>query len=58
MAKFKLEIKMDNAAFGDSPELELSRILSELSFDVAEDQREEYNIRDENGNTVGKATWS
>jgi hypothetical protein len=58
MAKFKLEIKMDNAAFGDSPELELSRILSELSFDVAEDQREEYNIRDENGNTVGKAIWS
>jgi hypothetical protein len=58
MAKFKLEIKMDNAAFGDSPELELSRILSELSLDVAEDQREEYNIRDENGNTVGKAIWS
>jgi hypothetical protein len=58
MAKFKLEIKMDNAAFGDSPELELSRILSELSFDVAEDQREEYNISDENGNTVGKAIWS
>lgn len=58
MAKFKVEIKTDNAAFGDSPELELSRILSELSFDVAEDQREEYNIRDENGNTVGKAIWS
>jgi hypothetical protein len=58
MAKFKVEIKMDNAAFGDSPELELSRILSELSFDVAEDQREEYNISDENGNTVGKAIWS
>jgi hypothetical protein len=58
MAKFKVEINTDNAAFGDNPELELSRILSELSFDVAEDQREEYNIRDENGNTVGKAIWS
>jgi len=58
MAKFKVEINTDNAAFGDNPEIELSRILSELSFDVAEDQREEYNIRDENGNTVGKAIWS
>jgi hypothetical protein len=58
MAKFKVEINTDNAAFGVNPELELSRILSELSFDVAEDQREEYNIRDENGNTVGKAIWS
>lgn len=58
MAKFKLEINTDNAAFGDSPELELSRILEELSNEVAEDQRDEYIIRDENGNTVGKATWS
>jgi hypothetical protein len=58
MAKFKVEIKTDNAAFGDSPELELSRILSELSFDVAEDQQDEYIILDVNGNTVGKATWS
>lgn len=58
MAKFKVEIKTDNAAFGDSPELELSRILSELSFEVAENQLDEYIIHDENGNTVGKAIWS
>ena len=58
MARFQLEINTDNAAFGDSPEFELSRILSELSDEVAEDQRDEYIIRDENGNTVGKATWS
>ena len=58
MARFQLEINTDNAAFGDSPELELSRILEELSNEVAEDQRDEYIIRDENGNTVGKATWS
>lgn len=58
MAKFKLEIDTDNAAFGDAPEFELSRILSELSDDVADDQRETYTIRDENGNTVGQATWS
>jgi hypothetical protein len=58
MAKFKLEIKMDNAAFGDSPELELSRILELLAEDVADGVCETYSIRDVNGNTVGKATWS
>jgi len=57
MATFKLEINTDNDAFGDSPELELSRLLDELAEEVAEDQREEYIIRDDNGNTVGKATW-
>ena len=58
MATFKVEINTDNAAFGDSPELELSRILSELSFDVAENPLEVITLKDENGNTVGKATWS
>jgi len=58
MAKFKLEIKMDNSVFEDTPELELSRILSQLSFDVADFPTEKYIIRDENGNPVGKATWS
>jgi hypothetical protein len=58
MATFKLEIQTDNAVFGDSPEMELSRILDELAEEVAEDQRETYIIRDETGNTVGKATWS
>jgi len=55
MATFRLEIKTDNAAFGDSPELELSRILEGLSEEVLS-ASEEILIKDINGNTVGKAT--
>lgn len=58
MAMFKLEIKTVNAAFGDSPELEISRILSELSELITQVQQEKYTLVDYNGNTVGKATWS
>jgi hypothetical protein len=58
MAKFKVEIKTDNAAFGDNPEIELSRILELLAEEVADGACETYSIRDVNGNTVGKATWS
>jgi hypothetical protein len=58
MATFRLEIKTDNSVFGNKPELELSRILDELADEVAEDPRESFSIRDENGNTVGKATWN
>ena len=58
MAMFKLEIKTVNAAFGDNPELEISRILSELSELIIEVQQEKYTLVDYNGNTVGKATWS
>lgn len=58
MATFKLEIKTVNAAFGDNPELEISRILSELSELITQVQQEKYTLVDYNGNTVGKATWS
>lgn len=58
MAKFRVEINTDNAAFGDNPELELSRILGELADTVAENPLEVISLRDVNGNTVGKATWS
>lgn len=58
MATFRVSIDTDNAAFGDAPELELSRILSELASDVAENPLEVITLKDENGNTVGKATWS
>jgi hypothetical protein len=57
MAKFKLEIETKNAAFGDNPELELSRLLAELAEDVEQRQLETYTLVDYNGNTVGKATW-
>lgn len=59
MARFKVEINMDNAAFEDSP-YELADILQGLS----EVLRDTYpfvwtgNLRDSNGNTVGKATAS
>ena len=55
MATFRLEIKTDGAAFGDSPELELSRILEGLSEEVLS-ASEEILIKDVNGNTIGKAT--
>lgn len=58
MAKFKLEINTDNAAFGDNPEIELSRLLSELAEDVEQRKLKSYTLVDYNGNTVGKATWS
>ncbi|NCZ96651.1 hypothetical protein EBZ02_05765 [bacterium] len=53
--KFKLEIRTNTEAFGDRPELELSRIFSWLSKRILNDP-EEITIVDINGNTVGKAT--
>ena len=55
--KAKLEIKMDNAAFNDSQEL--SRILRNAADVVGDywDRRINFNfinLRDINGNTVGK----
>lgn len=58
MARFQLEINMDNAAFGDSPELELSRLLHELAEYATQGARKSYTFVDYNGNTIGKATWS
>ena len=57
MAKFKLEIDTGGSAFGDNPELELSRLLAELAEDVEQRQLESYTLVDFNGNTVGKAVW-
>ena len=57
MAKFKVEINMDNAAFVDYP-FELADMLQGLS----EVQRDVYpfvwtgNLLDSNGNKVGKVT--
>lgn len=54
--KIQIEITMDNAAFGDQPEDELSRILANMA------ERYRFNnvyafdkIYDINGNVVGKA---
>ena len=56
--KLKLEISMDNAAFEDSGEL--ARILTELAKKLAcwdnSPKSMAVDIRDVNGNTVGKAT--
>ena len=56
--KFKLEIKMDNAAFENAP-TELVRILTELSTKIdmfSGIHRGWYcNLIDINGNTVGRA---
>lgn len=59
--KFKLEINMDNAAFGESDGLsneELRRIISRHINQLCcvERLRDEVTIRDSNGNTVGTAT--
>ncbi len=58
--KFKLEIKMDNAAFeGENALVELARILTELSTEIdmfSGIHRGWYcNLVDVNGNTVGRA---
>ena len=50
-----LTIRMDNAAFADSPGLELARILRDLA-DKAErgiSDGDEYRAMDYNGNRVG-----
>lgn len=62
MATFRVEITTDNEAFEDHPERELSRILGELSEDVAKyfDRAivAAFVLKDINGNTVGKAHYS
>lgn len=54
MAKFTLEIEIDNDAFGDEPEHEIARILKEFAtaihtYGIAS----KHSLRDLNGNTVG-----
>jgi hypothetical protein len=50
-----IRIEMDNAAFEDTPMLELGRILRELARSVETLGRDtETRLRDVNGNTVGE----
>ena len=51
--KFILEINCDNVAFERSPEVEVSYILDNISKRV-EDGEVEGNVKDTNGDTVGK----
>jgi hypothetical protein len=51
--KFTCEIDMDNAAFEDAPDAELSSLLKVVSYSVNQGHRDG-EIRDKNGNTVGK----
>ena len=51
--KFTMEVNMDNAAFEDSPENELARILSVAAEQVKASYRSR-TCQDINGNTVGQ----
>lgn len=53
MAKFKLEFNTDNVAF-DELEFEVARILQTILSDCGHYNLQDKNIRDINGNTVGK----
>lgn len=54
---FKLQIGTDNAAFGESPELELARILRHVATALERGRPDPGMIRDHNGNTVGHWVW-
>ena len=51
--EFNLRFSMDNAAFSDYPEGEISSILRKVIKQV-NDGNEDGQIRDTNGNPVGK----
>lgn len=56
----QVTIEMDNAAFDDAPEYEVSRILRELSRSI-EIQGFDHcpnNLKDINGNTVGAFSYN
>lgn len=50
--KVTITIDCDNAAFGDTPEFEIGRILRELATKFLNGRPPQF-IRDSNGNTVG-----
>lgn len=50
---FKLEINCDNAAFGDTPGIEVAALLRDIA-DAVEENPETRSIFDTNGNTVGQ----
>ena len=51
--EFKLNINMDNAAFGEFPEYELSRLLKVCATEV-ENGMHAAGVVDYNGNRVGE----
>jgi len=51
--KFTCTINMDNAAFGDAPEFELTDILTKIIHKIRDGYVEGFNL-DTNGNKVGK----
>jgi len=53
--KITIDIKTDNAAFGEGYHEELNRILSKTIHAIVNDTRDG-NLRDLNGNAVGKFT--
>lgn len=60
MAKFKLTLKCDNAAFqDDDPMQEIGRILAELGKLMLKDLAERTGkLRDANGDTVGEYAYT
>lgn len=57
MAKYGITIRTDNAAFEDSPETEVARILRKLADDIEARGLDSYTLRDINGNRVGDAGY-
>jgi hypothetical protein len=55
---FKLEIVTDNAAFDDDENGELARLLRYVATQLEAGLTEELNLRDTNGNSVGKSYWT
>ena len=54
--KFTIEIECDNAAFEDSPEAEVVRILQELVYQIRFEGDLAHALLDINGNRVGRST--
>ena len=54
--KFKLELEIDNAAFGDKPQTEVARLLVRLAEMLETSDFMAHPIFDTNGNRVGRST--
>lgn len=50
----KITVKMDNAAFGETPASELARILRDLAHEIENNGEEGCPLFDYNGNKVGE----
>ena len=53
MKRIRIDIRTENDAFGDTPEVEVVRILAQLGRNLFM-VRKEQKLLDSNGNTVGK----